>query len=167
MTEDERRETLTRLMNDYGTTLYRMCCLQLRDRTLAQDAVQDTYLKAFKALGDFRRESSERTWLIRIAINTCRDYLRSSWFSRVDRRITPDDLPETGEEKPLPDDEVLRAVAALKKPLREAVLVRYYQNLSVREAAEALRVSEATVKRRLQAANERLRLRLEGWYFNE
>ncbi len=47
MTEDERRETLERLMDEYGTALQRMCCLELRDRTLAQDAVQDTFLKAY------------------------------------------------------------------------------------------------------------------------
>lgn len=167
MTEDERRETLERLMDEYGTALQRMCCLQLRDRALAEDAVQDTFLKAYKALGEFRRESSERTWLIRIAINTCRDYLRSVWFRRVDRRITPDELPETGEETPFPDDEVLGAVNALPQSLREVILIRYYQNLNIRETAETLRVSEATVKRRLKAANERLRLRLKGWYFDE
>lgn len=167
MTEDERREAFERLMDGYGTALYRMCCLQLRDRALAEDAVQDTFLKAFKALGDFRRESSERTWLMRIAINTCRDYLRSGWFRRVDRRITPDDLKEEGEEKPLPDDEVPRAVMALPRDFREVVLLRYYQNLNVRETAGVLHVSEATVKRRLKAANNKLRLSLGGWYFNE
>ena len=73
----------------------------LRDRDMAQDAVQETFLKAYKALGSFRSESTEKTWLYSIALNVCRDMRRSAWFRYVDRRVTLDHLPDPVE--PVPD----------------------------------------------------------------
>ena len=73
-TDVSREQELARLVDAYQSSLRRMCCAILRDRTLAEDAVQETFLKAYKALDTFRKESSEKTWLMRIAINTCRDF---------------------------------------------------------------------------------------------
>ena len=86
-------QTLNRFAEQYQTELLRMCCLYLRDAELAKDAVQETYLKAYRALDSFRGECAEKTWLLRIAINTCRDMRRSAWFRHIDRRVTPDMLP--------------------------------------------------------------------------
>ena len=98
MTADERAvsrdETLRRLMAKYEVPIRRMCCMYLRDADLAADAVQDTFLKAYLALDQFRGESSEKTWLMRIAINTCHSLRRSGWLRFIDRRITLDRLPE-------------------------------------------------------------------------
>ena len=62
-------QLLERLMNDYGDALLRMCCLYLKDYQLAEDAVQETFIKAMKSYGTFKHQSSEKTWLIRIAVN--------------------------------------------------------------------------------------------------
>ena len=91
--ENEATEILNRLVEQYQTPLRRMCFIMLRDEELAKDAVQDTFLKVYKNIDVFRGECSEKTWLICIAINTCRDYRRSAWFRYLDRRITPEDLP--------------------------------------------------------------------------
>ena len=64
---------LEQLMNQYGDSLLRLCYLYLKDAALAQDAVQDTFVKAWKKLDTFEGRSSEKTWLCRIAVNTCRD----------------------------------------------------------------------------------------------
>ena len=69
----DRQAALERLMAQYGTALLRMCCLYLRDYSLAEDAVQETFLKAYARLDTFRGDCSEQTWLMKIAINTCRD----------------------------------------------------------------------------------------------
>ena len=71
-------DRLEDLMRRYGDALVRMCCLYLNDASLAQDAAQDTFIKAWRNLGQFRGECDERTWLMRIAINTCRDYHRTA-----------------------------------------------------------------------------------------
>ena len=94
MTDTEHQEELEYLMNHYGDEIMRFCTLQLKDPFQAEDAAQDTFIKAWKALDTFRNDSSEKTWLIRIAVNTCRDYQRTGWFRHMDRRITPEDLPE-------------------------------------------------------------------------
>ena len=163
----DRDAVLERLMNQYGTSLLRMCCLHLRDAALAEDAVQDTFLKAYRRLDGLRDEGSERAWLMSIAINTCRDYLRTAWFHHIDRRVSLDQLPEGSCDASFQDETVLQAVMALPSRLREAVLLRYYQGMKLREVARALGIGLSTVKQRLDRANGILRARLERWYFDE
>lgn len=87
-------EKLEQMVALYQLPLLRLCYAYLHDEELAKDAVQETFLKAYRALPAFRKEASEKAWLNRIAINTCKDIRRSGWFRHVDRRITPDKLPE-------------------------------------------------------------------------
>lgn len=163
----DREAVLERLMTQYGTQLLRMCCLHLRDVSLAEDAVQDTFVKAYRRLDDLRDDSRERAWLMSIAINTCRDYLRTAWLRRIDRRVSLDMLPEMSCEGVFPDPTVITEVMSLPPKLREAVLLRYYQGLKMKEMADALDISLSTVKQRLDRANTILHSRLERWYFNE
>ena len=58
----------------YGDEILRLCLAYLGDRQLAEDAFQETFLKAWKARETFRKESSEKTWLSHIVVNTCRDF---------------------------------------------------------------------------------------------
>ncbi len=163
----DREAALERLMTQYGTQLLRMCCLHLRDLSLAEDAVQDTFVKAYRRLDDLSDDGRERAWLMRIAINTCRDYLRTAWLRRIDRRVSLDMLPETSCEGVFPDKTVITEVMSLPPRLREAVLLRYYQGLKMKEMADALDISLSTVKQCLNRANQILHSRLERWYFNE
>jgi len=163
----DKEAVLERLMTQYGTQLLRMCCLHLRDASLAEDAVQDTFVKAYRRLDDLRDESSERAWLMRIAINTCRDYLRTAWLRRIDRRVSLDMLPEASIDGTFPDQTVITEVMGLPPRLREAVLLRYYQGLKMKEMADALNISLSIVKQRLERANTILHSRLERWYFDE
>ena len=89
-----REQQLCRMVNQYQTSLLRLCYMQLNDKALAEDAVQETFLKAYKGMEAFRADSTEKTWLMRIAVNTCRDMLRSAWLRHLDRRVTPEQLPE-------------------------------------------------------------------------
>lgn len=165
--ETQSAERLAHLMHAYGTDIKRFCTLQLRDAALAEDAAQDVFFKAWKALGSFREESSEKTWLIRIALNTCRDYQRTRWFRFMDRRVTPDDLPEQSIDFSFQDGTVAGEIASLPPKLKSVILLRYYEDLSMQESADALNVSLATVKRRLKKANQILHQNLKGWYENE
>jgi len=162
-----REERIVAMMNIYGREIKRLCYLYLRDRALAEDAAQETFLKAYKALPRYREQCSEKTWLGRIAVNTCRDMLRTSWFRRVDRRITPDALPEQAVEDPESDDTVLQAVLALPRRYREAVILYYYEEMDVAEISGVLSTPEGTVKSRLSRARKQLSKTLERWYFDE
>lgn len=162
-----RDQWLEDAMAQWEVPLLRTCYLLLRDAALAEDAVQDTFLKAWRAHGDYRREASEKTWLMRIAVNTCRDLLRSRWFRRVDRTVDMDDLPEPSEAFSEPDDTLTRAILSLPDSLRQVITLRYYQGLTVQEVADVLRVHRRTVHYRLDKAERILREALEDWYHAE
>lgn len=165
--DPDPRAALERLMNQHGTSLLRMCRLHLRDKGLAEDAVQETFIKAYRHMDSFRGESSELSWLAGIAINVCRDMLRTAWFRRIDRRVDIATLPECAQADAYADGTVLAEVMRLPLKLREVVLLRYYQGLTIREAADALHLAPSTVKARQQKANALLHSRLKEWYFNE
>lgn len=160
-------ERIARMMTDHGRELKRLCYLYLRDRALAEDAAQETFLKAYKALPGFRGQSSEKTWLTRIAVNTCRDMLRTFWFRRVDRKVDFDTLPEQAAEDPDGDDTVLQAILALPRKYREVIVLRYYQEMDIADIAAALGAPAGTVKSRLSRARNTLSKTLERWYFDE
>lgn len=155
-------ELFERLVRTYQTPLRRLCCVMLKDAHLADDAVQETFLKAYRALDHFRRESSEKTWLTRIAVNTCRDMMRSRWLIHIDRSVDIADLPEESAESDPEDTEVMEAVLRLPLKQREAVLLYYYQNLTMQEISEALQITVSNVSRRLESARKALRKQLEG-----
>ena len=167
MTVNERRDALERMMRQHGDALLRMCCLHLRDEALAEDAVQETFLKAYRRLDDFRGECREQTWLMGIAINVCRDFLRTAWLRRVDRRVDISLLPECAQADEYHDATVLTEVMRLPAKLREVILLRYYQGMSLRETADALGLGMSTVKARQKKANDTLRERLKEWYYEE
>ncbi len=167
MMDAEHQEELEYLMNHYGDEIKRFCTLQLSDPFQAEDAAQDTFIKAWKALDTFRNQSSQKTWLIRIAVNTCRDYQRTGWFRHMDRRITPEILPERAQEVRFPDGEVSGAISSLPTNLRMVILLRYYEGFTLQEIAEMIGVSVATAKRQIRKANQLLRKKLEGWYYDE
>ena len=167
MTDNGRSEELENMMEQYGDEIKRFCTLQLKDPFQAEDAAQDTFVKAWKALDTFRNESSQKTWLMHIAVNTCRDYQRTGWFRHMDRRIVPEELPEQSREDEVPDGEVTEAIRSLPSKLRTMILLRYYEGLSLKETAAAAGISLATAKRQISKANQLLHERLEGWYTDE
>lgn len=150
----------------YGTDVKRLCLMLLRDLPLAEDAAQETFLRAWRSYGSFRREASEKTWLMHIAVNTCRSMLRTSWFRRLDRRVTPEDLP-LAHEPALPDPTLAQALLTLPLRQREAILLHYWQGMSVPEIAQALHCSQNTVKSSLLRGKRKLKEKLERWYFDE
>ena len=157
-------ETMERLMTLHGDSLTRLCFMLLGDSALAEDAVSETFFKAYPR---FRHESSEQTWLSRIAVNTCRSLRARAWFRYEDRRVNPDEMFYEAHRDSLPDDTVLKAVMALKPRYREPILLHYYQNLAVKEIALALGIAVSTVSVRLMRAREQLSSQLKEWYFNE
>ena len=76
----DNKKRLCTLIDQYERELRRLCCVYLRDLSMAEDAVQETFIKAYQHMDAFRGESSEKTWLYRIAINVCRDMRRSKWL---------------------------------------------------------------------------------------
>ena len=162
----DARETLDALMRQHGSRLLRLCAMNLRDASLAQDAVQDTFMKAFRRFDQYRGEAEALTWLTSIAINVCRDYRRTDWFRHVDKRVEADALPHAAEFT-FPDHTVINAVIHLPPRYREVILLRYYQHMKQKDIAAALRISDRAVRQRLNKATAILREQLKEWYEDE
>jgi RNA polymerase sigma-70 factor (ECF subfamily) len=141
--------------------IFRMC----GDVHLAEDAAQETFIRAWQHLGTFRVDSSLRNWLYRIALNTATDMLRK------DKRIAPGDLedfqlpdPQPGPEGVYLQDErtalVQAAIASLPEASRVVLVLKEYGELSYREIAEALYIPIGTVMSRLNYARRLLKEKL-------
>lgn len=163
-TDDARFRALVR---EHGTSLLRMCSVYLGDKALAEDAVQDAFLKAYRTLAQFRGECSDKTWLARIAINTCKNYLRNPWHRYVDRRVSLETLPERATGGAGSDMQVLREISRLPDNDKAVILLTYYQDMRASDVARALGISREAVYARLKRARAKLKTKLEGWYINE
>lgn len=159
---DSQKERIERMVALYQLPLLRMCVMYLHDEELAKDAVQETFVKAYRNLSSFRGEASEKTWLMRIAINTCKNLYRSGWFRHVDRFVTLDTLAERPAPATREDDDLTTEIMNLPIRLREAALLCWLQEMTYEEAAEALGISRQAVGSRLNRARRKLRFALEG-----
>ena len=161
---DQRFE---QLVERYQQDVLRTCFLYLRDKTLAEDATQETFLKVYRGLDAFRGESSEKTWILTIAMHVCYDINHSAWFRWINLRVTPETLPERSAPATEGDDALAAAVMQLPRKLREVILLRYYEQLGVNEIAKALHISHSSVSGRLKRGRERLKKALEGRELDE
>lgn len=160
--------SLENLMREYGNDVLRTAYLYINDMSAAEDIFQEVFIKVNLNLDTFKGESSIKTWIIRITINMCKDYLKSAY----QRRVVP--VMEFKEDVVVSDNTgiealkteaahtVREAVQGLPEQYKEVVLCVYYQDMSMKEAAEALKIPEGTVKTRLLRAKERLKKSLEG-----
>jgi RNA polymerase sigma-70 factor, ECF subfamily len=130
---------------------------RLRDPSRTDDAVQETYVRAYERLADLREPDRFLSWVLGIAANVALEHLR-----REQREAPiPIEQPDVGASAPR--DELLeRAVGNLPEPYREAVRLRYWGGLSCEESAAALGVPLGTLTKRLSRAHTLLRGVLEG-----
>lgn len=141
------------LIDLYGDGILRLCILYLGDRHLAEDAFQETFIKAWKKWDGFRGESSVKTWLTRIALNTCRDLLRSGWFRTMRRSQPVETLFDRATGEDIQEEFAVRdALMRLPGLYREVVLLHCDQGLKIMEIAKALGLSQNTVSTRLRRA---------------
>jgi RNA polymerase sigma-70 factor (ECF subfamily) len=158
---------INNLIEKYGNSLLRMCFIYLKDSHLAEDAVQDTFIKIHKSYPKFRGDSKEKTWIMRIAINVCKNYLRSSWWKRIDETMVLENMPSNNSNDALQDEALLLEIMKLSSKYKEVILLFYYQDMKIREIAEVLKTPEATISIRLKRAREILKINLKGWYYDE
>jgi RNA polymerase sigma-70 factor (ECF subfamily) len=163
------------LTSRYNQRLYRIARSILGDAADAEDAVQDTYLKAFGAFGSFRGDASIATWLTRIAINEALGRARTRRHTVPwDASAEPALHPHTQYHSPSagPDPELAmarhelkalmeRSIEALPEPFRLVFVARFVEGLSVEETADLLGLRPETVKTRAHRARRRLKIDLE------
>lgn len=158
------------LVTAYEQTLYNLCYKMLGNREDAEDAVQEAFIKIFRALNDYRGDSRFSTWIYRIAVNTCNDMLRrknrvqviSLYEQQEDGEETELQIPEEGNtpeellERKLTRESVDLGLQALPEEQRTILLLREIQGLSYEEIAEIQHLDGGTVRSRIHRARKKL-----------
>lgn len=155
------------LMRTYGNDVLRMAYSYVKDYDTAEDIFQEVFIKVNANLKEFRGESSVKTWLLRITVNACKDYLKSAYRRRVtmlseeeEERIPAADSMEAIERRQ-DGAQIRKALLLLPEKYREVLVCLYFEERSVAETAKVLGISEGTVKSRLSRAREKFRVILE------
>jgi RNA polymerase sigma factor (sigma-70 family) len=152
------------LMEEYGDMVMRLAYTYVKQTQLAEDISQEVFISCYKELHRFQHRSSYKTWIYRITVNKCKDYLRS-WSVR---NISYKDLISTMltigtrsiesevldfEEK----EEIFQRVLDLPVKLREIIILFYYEELNIEEISTLLSINANTVKTRLHRARTTLK----------
>ncbi len=161
---DARRQQFEAWVGEYSTAVLRTCYVYLADRALAEDALQDTFMKVWRSMDQFERRngSSAKTWILRIAINTCKDYRANAWWRRVDLSKAIEDLPPSVMGVSDESRDLFLTVMRLPIKLRQVVLLYYYHDMTMAEIAGILNIGKSAVHHRLKKAYALLRMQLEG-----
>jgi RNA polymerase sigma-70 factor (ECF subfamily) len=149
------------LVEEHQVAVYNLCCRMLGDPHLAEDAAQETFLRAFQARHRFDPARSVRTWLLSIAAHHCIDALRRrarlTWLPLGYRPLSePGPGPEAALLRNEKEEEVSRLLDRLKPDERAAIVLRYWYDLSVEAIADATGASADAVRTRLYRARRRL-----------
>ena len=146
------------LYAQYADDVLRMAYFYLADRHKAEDVCQDVFVKLYTH-GKNIEPGKEKAWLLKVALNRCRDIWRSAWLRRVVMgspvfEIIPG--PDTIGQH-LEKTEVLRAVNSLPAEFREIFILHYYQGYGISEIARILDVAEGTISSRLSRGRKKLK----------
>lgn len=160
-TESKSAPDMNAIITQYRDRIFQLCLLYLGSYALAEDAFQETMLKCWQHYDSFRGEASFATWLSRIAINECKNTLRSGWFRMWKRSEPIDAHTDYPAESSDPHTHVRDAVLALPGMYREVTVLFYYENLSIKEIARLLTIPENTVSTRLRRARTMLQKNLK------
>ncbi len=143
----------------YKDMVYRVALNFLGSPQDAEDAVQETLLKLYLAKDEFEGEEHVKRWLIRVALNFCKNAARAS------KRRVPTPPEELALSIPFEAEEqiaLFTAVMSLPEKYRVPLYLFYYEEYSVKEIARVMELSESNVTTRLQRARAKLKVLLEG-----
>ncbi|MGG2055511.1 sigma-70 family RNA polymerase sigma factor [Lysinibacillus pakistanensis] len=163
MDREEKDFILEKIMIEYGNELVRLAFSYVKDTEIAKDMVQNTFIKCYKNLESFRFDAQIKTWLYRITINECKDYLKSWNYKMVQVKSFINEtaksiLPSTEKTviNKYNNEEIKDTIFSLPKVYREVVYLYYYDSLNTEEIAKVLDIPANTVKTRLRRAKQRL-----------
>ena len=140
--------------------LFRSGKTWLGDMDDAKDICQTVLIKMLENPRAFPEEGQERAWVVRIAVNECKNWRKTAWFRR---RVPLDESLRLAAEDPEPEDgSLLAQVQALPAMYREVIFLRYYEGYEVKEIAALLGRSPALVSTHLKRGKEKLRNMLGG-----
>ena len=159
---DKNKEFKTAYDN-YGEMLYRIAYVYLANQDDVEDVLQDVFVSFLTNNSKFKSEEHKKAWLIRTTQNKCINLLKSA--SRKNTNIEDIQLQSFESDNDLHID-ILKQIIALDKKYKTVVILYYYNDYSVSEIAQILKISKSAVKMRLKRSRELLKIKLED-YENE
>lgn len=156
-------DAVNELIEMYYSEILRYCLWHAPNRSLAEDAAQETFLKVIRHFDCYTHKGRFKAFLYRIAANTCIDMGRKKWLSDMSfEKITIDAAYlEPGFEEIQSDIALKQLISVLSNDLQEIILLRFGQDLTIREIAEAVNLPLRTVQTRLRSALKKLKKDLE------
>jgi RNA polymerase sigma-70 factor (ECF subfamily) len=140
-----------RLYDQYATDVLRVCYFYLSDREKAEDVCQDVFVRLMTT-HPLLQPGREKSWLLKVALNRCRDLWRGAWLKRVILG------GPTFELIPRRDDQqaMMAAINQLPATFKEVILLHYYQGMNIAEIAQMLELPEGTISSRLSRGRKKL-----------
>lgn len=164
---EDQEELINEMMNKYGQDILRLVYSYVNNKEIAEDLTQDIFVKFYQSIHTFKGKSKLKTWLWRIAINHCKDFLKS-WYNKhvfiaehTENSPTKKEIVEEVIIQKETDDQLIAALMTLPIKYREVIYLFYYEERLVKEIAVLSEVSANTVKTRLRRAKQLLEERLE------
>ena len=160
MSNKTRNEDLEKTILKYSDFLFRICFLILKNEQDVGDVIQETFIQYMRKHPEFNSEEHKKAWLIKVAQNKCKDFLR---FHKKHSCVPLDEVEELlvdSKETTAYHKAQLEEIWELDYKLRSVVILYYIEGYSIKETAQILNISESACKKRLERARKKLKERL-------
>lgn len=146
-----------RLYDQYATDVLRVCYFYLSDREKAEDVCQDVFVRLMTT-HPLLQPGREKSWILKVALNRCRDLWRGAWLKRVILGGPTFELIPAPDEFSRRDDQqaMMAAINQLPATFKEVILLHYYQGMNIAEIAQMLELPEGTISSRLSRGRKKL-----------
>ena len=164
--EYNHSELYSVLYNRYEQKVLDKCYSLLKDKELAKEFTADILTRTYERLGSFKKSASFSSWLYSITYNYCIDYLRSKKKLHYPNWNDSNEIPEIIDEQDdetaqISYEELMNALEKIHPEEKTLIMMKYHDNISIKEIAEALRVSESAAKMRLKRAKARILFKIK------
>ena len=149
-------EQLESAIKQHGDKLFRMALAIVGNKSDAEDAVQDTFIKLLEKNTAFDSPEHEKAWLVRVTVNLCKSRLRSNWLRKTEPLL--ESYPAQNPEQ----ESLVEQIMALPPKYRTVIHLFYYEGYSTQEIADMTAQKESAVRQQLTRARRLLKQELEG-----
>ncbi|MDE6593759.1 MAG: RNA polymerase sigma factor [Oscillospiraceae bacterium] len=153
--DNSGQQEFRRIFEEYKKLVYSVAYSFMKNSQDANDVMQDVFFKLYECIDELTGDDAYRKWLISVTANTCKNYLRSSWRSKV---FSLEEAKEVSCEADLGEESDL-FTAVMRLPEKERVLIHlyYYEGCNVKEISDILKINESTVRVRIMRGREKLK----------
>ncbi|WP_243108670.1 sigma-70 family RNA polymerase sigma factor [Clostridium rectalis] len=166
---DNMDKEIERLIDQYGNDVLKIAYLYLKDKNKAEDIFQEVFIKIYKNIHKVDNLENEKSWVISITVNACKDILKSSWVKKIifweekeETNLISQEVIEDEVINKMRRKEILKNIMDLPNKYKEPILLYYYEEFSTVEISNILQIPEGTVRSRLYRGRQMLKNVMDG-----